>query len=148
MKSEGSSYSIDDLQRDGKTAWTGVRNYRARNFMSQDMAVGDSVLFYHSNTEPIGIFGLARVASAAHPDETQFDDRGHYYEPRATREKPVWYCVDIAFEEKFAEAISLAEIKADPALEGMMLREKGARLSIQPVSPAHFMHIVQLAQSQ
>jgi predicted RNA-binding protein with PUA-like domain len=143
MKSEGRCYSIDDLKRDKKTPWGGVRNYQARNFMVRDMKKGDLVLFYHSNSQPSGVYGIAKIASAAHPDETQFDKKDEHYDLKAVKEKPVWYCVDVAFVKKFKNPISLDAIKFNPKLEGMMVRMKGSRLSIQPVSEKHFRHITE-----
>jgi predicted RNA-binding protein with PUA-like domain len=139
LKSEGTSYSIDDLKRDKVTAWTGIRNYQARNFMMQ-MEKGDLILFYHSQSDPNGVYGIAKVAAKAHLDETQFDKKNYHFEPRATKEKPVWYCPDIMFVEKLENPVSLTEIKLDPELEGMMLRRR-ARLSVQPVSEKHFRYI-------
>lgn len=148
IKSEGDCYSIDDLKRDKKVAWTGIRNYQSRNFMMRDMSVGDIVLFYHSNgtiDAPTGVYGIARVASAVHPDETQFDKKDEHYDPRASKSTPIWHCVDMAFVRKFKNPVTLAEIKIDPALEGMLVRARGSRLSIQPVSEKHFEYIVNLA---
>jgi predicted RNA-binding protein with PUA-like domain len=142
MKSEPEVYSIDDLERDGRTAWTGVRNYQARNFMRDRMRVGDTVLFYHSNAEPSGVAGVGRVASAPYADPTQFDPRHEAHEPRATREKPVWMLVEVAFEEKFTRLVSLAELRAEPRLAGLLVLQRGSRLSIQPVSPGHAAWII------
>lgn len=139
MKSEGKSYSIDHLKRDKVTAWEGVRNFAARNFMMK-MRVGDLILFYHSHAKPNGVYGLAKVAKKAHADETQFEKRGRHFEPRATRDKPVWFCVDVGFKEKFKDPMSLDEIKLDPKLEGMAVRTR-PRLSVQPVSEKHFRYI-------
>ena len=141
LKSEPTSYSIDHLKRDKKTPWTGVRNYRARNFMRDDMQVGDLCLFYHSSADEIGVAGIAKVASKPYADPTQFEKGSHYYDEASTKENPRWQLVDIEFAERFPHVLSLAEIKADDALEGMMVRERGARLSIQPVSEKHFQHI-------
>ncbi len=141
MKSEAESYGIDHLKKDKKTIWSGVRNYQARNFM-QDMKVGDQVLFYHSNSKPTGIVGLAKVVAKAHPDPTQFDRKSDYFEPRATKDKPVWFCVNVAFVRKFKEPLNLDQIKFDPRLAGMRVREPGgSRLSVQPVSEKHFKYI-------
>lgn len=141
MKSEPTEYSIDLLEKDGKSSWFGVRNYQARNFMSKDMSEGDSVLFYHSNCKVPGVVGIAKVVGPAHPDETQFSE-GKYFEPRATREKPVWFCVDVAFVQKLAKTYSLQEIRENPKLSEMKLLQKGSRLSITPVSPEEFEEIV------
>ncbi len=145
MKSEPDVYSIADLARDGRTAWTGVRNFQARNFMRDRMQVGDRVFFYHSNATPPGIAGLARVASAPYADPTQFDKASEYFEPRATREKPVWMLVDIEFERKFDALLSLEALRAEPALAGMLLLKKGQRLSVQPVEAVHARRLLTLA---
>ena len=142
MKTEPSSYSIDDLAREKTAAWTGVRNFQARNLMWKEMRVGDPVLFYHSSTDPAGVAGLAVVASAPHPDLTQFDKKGHYYEPRATKEKPVWWCVDVRFVKKFPRLIPLEELRKMKALEGMVLLRRGSRLSVQPVTAGQYAAIV------
>ncbi len=141
LKSEGDSYPIDALQKKKTDTWDGVRNYQARNFM-KDMQVGDGVLFYHSSAKPNGVYGLAKVVKLAHPDESQFDLGGHYFDPKATREKPIWFCVDVAFAKKFKEPISLAQLKNDPNLKGMRVRELGSRLSVQPVSEKHYLYII------
>ena len=145
MKTEPSSYSIDDLERGKTEAWTGVRNYQARNLMWREMAVGDLVLFHHSSAEPAGIAGLARVASKPHPDLTQFDKKGPYFEPRATKEKPVWWCVDVAFVKKFHRLLPLEELRGIPALSGMVLLQRGSRLSVQPVTERQYETILKLA---
>ncbi len=147
IKSEGDCYSIDDFKRDKKADWTGIRNYQSRNFMMRDMQKGDKVLFYHSGgsiKEPTGVYGTATVASAPHPDPTQFQKGNEYYDPKATNDKPIWYCVDIAFATKLKEPVTLARIKIDPALDGMLVRARGSRLSILPVSKKHFEYIVSL----
>ena len=146
LKSEASCYSIDDLKREKKTAWTGVRNYQARNFM-RGMNVGDLILFYHSNgtpKEPTGIYGIAKVCTKAHPDETQFNKYDDHYDPKATRVKPIWECVDVQFVKKFTHPVTLSDIKFEPSLKGMMLAQKGSRLSVQPVLEKHFNEIIQL----
>lgn len=145
MKSEPDVFSIDDLKRDGKTAWTGVRNYQARNFMRDDMHVGDLVLFYHSNAEPPGIAGIARVCAAAHPDPTAWDPKSEYHDPKAKPDNTVWMCVDVAFVKKFPRLISLDELREDPKLAGLLVLKKGMRLSVQPVESAHFERVVKLA---
>ncbi len=140
LKSEPHSYSIDDLKRDTETMWEGVRNYQARNHM-RAMKKGDLVLFYHSSTQPMCVAGIARVCAVAHPDASQFDASSDYFEPRATREHPVWECVDIEFIEKSQNPLLLSEMKADATLQGLMLLRRGSRLSVQPVTPVHFAHI-------
>lgn len=140
MKSEPDVYSIDDLQRDKTDGWEGVRNYQARNFM-RAMRVDDLALFYHSNATPSGIVGLMRIVEEAHPDPTQFETSSKYYDPTSTPEAPRWSQVRVAFVEKFA-VLPLAALKADPALDGMELIKKGSRLSVMPVSAAHFAHLL------
>ena len=99
MKSEPDAYSIQNLQKEGKSWWEGVRNYQARNFMTQTMKVGDPVLFYHSSTEPAGVAGLARVCAAAQPDKLQFNKKSEFFDPKATQSKPNWFCVQVEFEK-------------------------------------------------
>jgi predicted RNA-binding protein with PUA-like domain len=140
LKTEPEGYSIDDLKRDKVEPWSGVRNYQARNFM-QSMSVGDLCLFYHSSTDPTGVVGIAKVVAKAHSDQTQFDRKSHYFDPKATIDKPIWYCADIGFIEKFKHTVTLFEIKLDPKLQGMLVRERGSRLSVQPVSEKHFIYI-------
>ncbi len=151
IKSEAGCYSIDDLKKDKKTSWGGVRNYQARNFMMRDMQVGDGVLFYHSGgphkgkAEP-GVYGLAKVASNAHSDETQFNKKDEHYDAKATKEKPIWYCVDMAFVKKFKVPVTLPEIRLDPAFAGMPLLARGQRLSVMPVSKKHFEYMLTLVR--
>lgn len=147
MKSEPETFSIQDLKKQGKSLWDGVRNYQARNFMMQDMRVGDEVLFYHSNAEPPGVAGLARVSRAAVPDPTAFDRRSKYYDPKSSPEKPRWYCVEVAFVKIFPRLVSLDEIRQVRPLKDMLVIRKGQRLSIQPVTAKEFSHICQLAGS-
>src|SRR6185437_6315362 len=131
LKSEPQGYSIDDLKKDKKTFWTGVRNFQARNFMQQ-MDKDDLCLFYHSGKET-AVVGVAKVLGKAKPDETQFVKGGHYFEPRATKEKPVWFCPEIQFAQKFETPVPLGAIKSDPHLKGIPLAQQGSRLSVQPV---------------
>ncbi|WP_338334252.1 EVE domain-containing protein [Xanthomonas euvesicatoria] len=140
MKSEPDTFSIDDLERVGTEPWNGVRNYQARNFMRDGMQVGDGVFFYHSNCKVPGIVGIAKVASAAYPDDTQFDPSSDYHDPKSTREDPRWMLVDVAFERKLARTISLDEIKqqADALGDGFALIARGNRLSILPVTAAQW----------
>lgn len=147
MKSEPDVFSIDDLKREKTTLWEGVRNYQARNFMMKDMQVGDQVLFYHSNAEPPGIAGIAEVSKLAAPDPLQFDKKSEYYDKKATKEKPIWYCVEVKFKEKFESIFTLAEIKADRNLQNMMVVRKGSRLSINPVDKKDFDYILKKMKS-
>lgn len=142
IKSEPSTYSIDDLKKDKKTPWTGIRNYVARNVMRDEMKPGDLVLFYHSSCEPPHVAGIAKVASEAYPDPTQFDSKSDYYDPKSTKEKPIWMLVDMAFVKKAKKILTLEEIKADPKLKEMILvQKKGQRLSVQPVTKKEFEYI-------
>ena len=142
LKTEGSCYSIDHFKKDKKTQWTGVRNYQARNFMINDMKVGDSVFFYHSNSDPTGIAGLARVCALAHPDKTAMDSKDEHYDPKATAGKPIWFAVDVEFVKKFGRIITLAELKKEEELDGMLLLKRGTRLSVQPVTKKQFEKIM------
>jgi predicted RNA-binding protein with PUA-like domain len=145
VKTEPHVYSIDDLKRDKKTAWTGVRNYQARNFLQQ-MAVGDHVIVYHSNAEPPGVVGIAKVAAVAKPDLTQFDEKSEFFDPKATSEKPRWFCPDISFVKRLPTMVSLDDLRQNKALEGLLLLQKGSRLSVIPVSERHFRAIVEMGQ--
>ncbi len=144
MKSEPGSYSIVDLERDGTTSWEGVRNYQARNFMRDVMQPGDGVLFYHSSAEPPGVAGLARVARGGYPDAAALDPQSPYFDPKATDQDPRWYRVDIAFEERFPEIVPLAVLRETPGLEKMLVINK-SRLSVQPVTPAEWEIVRELA---
>jgi predicted RNA-binding protein with PUA-like domain len=143
MKSEPDEYSIDDLVRDKQSGWFGVRNYQARNYMRDEMALGDPVLFYHSSCPEPGIVGLAQVASAPHPDETQFEKKGKYFDEKSTRDDPRWMCVDVKIVRK-TRLLSLAEIRDHEKLADMMILRKGNRLSITPVSLAQWRVIEKL----
>jgi predicted RNA-binding protein with PUA-like domain len=134
LKSEPDCYSIDDLQRDGTTFWSGVRNYQARNFMRDLMKPGDGVLFYHSSAEPPGVAGIAEIAREGYPDTTALDPQDDHYDPKATPENPIWMMVDVKFVRKFKELIPLAELKEVPGLEKMAVLQRGQRLSVQPVT--------------
>mgnify|MGYP001814916974 CR=1 FL=1 len=143
MKSEPDVYSIDDLERDGVESWEGVRNYQARNFM-REMTPGDLALFYHSNAKPPGVAGICRIHRAAYADDTQFDRKSKYFDPKSKEEDPRWSMVDVEFVEKLAEPLPLQAVKDDPALEGMVLTQKGSRLSVQPVEKGHFRRVLKL----
>lgn len=132
MKCEPSAYTIGDLKRDGRTSWDGVRNYQARNFMRDDVQVGDGVLFYASNADPSGVTGLAKVVRAGYPERRQA--------------KPVWHMVDIAFVARFAGTVSLQTLKATRGLERMAVNRKGSRLSVQPVTKAEYDIVARLGR--
>ncbi len=144
FKSEPESYGIDQLERDGRTEWSGVRNYQARNLM-REMRVGDRAFFYHSSTARPGIAGLCEVVAAAHPDSTQFDPRSDYYDEKSPPDEPRWWCVDVGFVERFPRLLPLDELRAIRKLENMLLLRKGQRLSVLPVTAAEWKTIVKLA---
>lgn len=146
MKSEPWEYSIDDLARDGSVPWFGVRNYQARNFMRDQMKVGDRVLFYHSSCPEPGIAGLAEVSRAAYPDATQFDPESKYFDPKATPEKPRWFNVEVRFVKK-TRLLSLKELRQHEALQRLRILQKGNRLSITPVDPREWSVILKLLDS-
>lgn len=146
MKCEPSAYTIDDLARDGVTSWEGVRNYQARNFMRDDMQVGDPVLFYASNADPSGVTGLARVSRAGYPDHSAWTGGHHYYDPAARPSSPVWFMVDIAFVERFPAVVPLETLKATRGLEAMMVTQKGSRLSVQPATKSEYAIVARLGR--
>lgn len=148
MKSEPDAFGIDDLQRVKREPWTGVRNYQARNFMRDDMKVGDEVLFYHSNATPPGVAGLAKITTAGVVDATQFDPESPYYDPKSTHAAPTWICVEVEFVSKFAALLSLDELREDPRLADILVTRRGSRLSVQPVSAPHYKVIVELATAK
>jgi predicted RNA-binding protein with PUA-like domain len=143
MKSEPTDCSIDDLAAmpNQTVAWYGVRNYQARNFMRNQMQVGDGVLFYHSNCKEPGIAGVAEVCSAAYPDAKQFDKKSKYFDPKATQETPRWFNVDVKLVKKIA-LITIAELKQHSELENMRTLQRGNRLSITPLDPAEWKFIM------
>ncbi len=145
MKSEPSEFSIDDLvtAKNQTVPWFGVRNYLARNFMRDQMKLGDDVLFYHSSCPEPGIAGLAKVSSQAYPDPTQFDKKGKYFDPKATPETPRWMLVDVKLAKK-TRLLPLAELRNIPALEEMVILQRGNRLSITPISSAEWKTILKL----
>ena len=138
MKSEPDAYSIDDLEKDGREPWDGIRNYQARNMMRDDMQVGDKAFFYHSSCKVPAIVGIMRIASEAYPDPTQFDESSKYYDPKSTRDEPRWMLVDVEFERRLGRPIPLTELKEQRGLDDFMLLKKGNRLSIFPVEKAHW----------
>lgn len=144
IKSEPDVFSIHDLEKVDQEPWSGVRNYQARNFMWRDMKVGELALFYHSNAKPPGIAGVARIASAAYPDPTQFDAKSEYHDAAATEEKPRWYLVDFEHVATFKELLPLEALKSDTVLSEMLVCQKGTRLSITPVERKHFTRVLKL----
>jgi predicted RNA-binding protein with PUA-like domain len=146
FKSEPDEFSFSDLkQRPRQTEpWNGVRNYQARNFMRDQMQPGQKILFYHSNTQPPGIVGIATVASKAYPDPSQFDPTSDYYDPKSTPESPRWLLVDVQWHQDFEQQVTLDSLRSQPALADMLILRRGNRLSITPVEPKHFQLICQL----
>jgi len=143
MKSEPDELSIHDLQRLGNARWDGVRNYQARNFM-RSMQVGELFFFYHSSCPEPGVAGIARISEAAYPDPTALDPHSHYFDAKASAEKNPWSAVDVAFVEAFPQVIPLAELKAQSALSGLALVQKGSRLSVMPVADEEWAAILAL----
>jgi predicted RNA-binding protein with PUA-like domain len=146
MKCEPAAYTIADLKRDGTTSWEGVRNFQARNFMRDEMSVGDLVLFYASNADPSGVTGLATIARAGYPDHLAWKKGHKYFDAASTQDKPLWYMVDIKFVEDFGGTVSLETLKSTPGLENMMVTKKGSRLSIQPVTKSEYDIVVRLGR--
>ncbi len=147
LKSEPSAYGIDDLARDQVTAWAGVRNYQARNFMRDDMRPGDRGFFYHSSCEEPGIVGIVEVSKGAYPDDTQFDRKSRYYDPGAARGDPRWFNVDVKFVKK-TRVVGLAELRRHKALKNLQVLQRGNRLSVTPVTPAEWACIMRLLRDE
>lgn len=143
IKSEPSCFSIDDLQQSPNqtSPWDGVRNYQARNFMKNEMKIGDQLFFYHSNCNPPGIVGIAEVISKPYPDHTAFDPNSDHPDPKSTPEHPRWFMVDVRFVKKFPRIIPLETLKQHEALSKMILLRKGNRLSVMPVSQSEWQFI-------
>ena len=149
MKSNPAFFGIHDLARLGSDAWDGVRNYRARNFIRDDMAVGDEVLFYHSSARPSGVAGIMRVSKAGHPDPSQFHPEHRHYDPIATEDDPRWYMVEVSFESAFSDVLPLTALKTLPALEDSLLLKKGCeQLTVLPLEPKHWYAITGLAEDK
>jgi predicted RNA-binding protein with PUA-like domain len=146
FKTEPSAYSFEQLRKDGTTPWTGVRNFQARNNM-MEMRLGDLGLFYHSSVAEPGAVGVCKVVKTAHPDFTQFDRTSEYFDGRAKPDKPIWFMVDVAYVEAFAQPVTLARMRAEPRLVGMPLLRRGQRLSVQPVMPHEWNIVLELAKN-
>ena len=146
FKSEPSAYSFDDLQNeeDLTAEWDGVRNYQVRNFMRDEMQIGDGVLFYHSNAKPLAVVGTATIISGAYPDPTAFDPAAKYYDAKSNPDNPRWLMVDIKADKPFARPVTLAEIKENPRLQDMLVIRRGMRLSIQPVTREQWDEVLSL----
>ncbi|HWB01101.1 MAG TPA: EVE domain-containing protein [Pirellulales bacterium] len=150
LKTEPSSFSIDDLAAAPKrtTCWSGVRNYQARNFMRDDMRVGDGVLFYHSNADPAAIVGTAKVVREAYADSTAWDPKDDHFDPKASPENPLWQMIDIQLDEIFAAPLALDFLRTVAELENMELLRRGSRLSVQPVTADEFRVVLKLAHKR
>lgn len=152
FKSEPGVYSIDDLRRDKKTCWDGVRNYQARNYLRDSMKRGDLVLFYHSGADDSeqgpGVVGVAKIVREGYPDATALDAKHPHHDPKSTPAEPIWMMVDIEFVEKFPAVVPLERLKGEKALEGMLVLRRGQRLSVMPVEPAHFEHVLKLGRAR
>jgi len=144
MKSEPDVYGIEDLKRDRRECWDGVRNYQVRNMMRDDMRKGDLAFFYHSNCAEPGIVGVMRIVREAYPDHTQFDPQSKYYDPKSDPDEPRWLMVDVAYKRKLKRTITLAELKAHPELGELPLVRRGNRLSVMPVTDADWAFILGL----
>ena len=146
FKSEPGNYSFQDLlgEDDRIAEWDGVRNYQVRNFMRDEMKVGDGVLFYHSSAKPTAVMGTARIVREAYPDHTAWEAGAKYYDPKSNPDAPTWLMVDIQADQEFSRPVTLQEIKQNPKLQGMMLVKRGVRLSIQPVTREDWDEIVGL----
>lgn len=148
MKSEPDCFSIDDLaaEKNKTSCWDGVRNYQARNYMRDEMKKGDRILFYHSRIKPPGVAGLAKVVKESYPDFTAFDPNDKHFDPKSKHENPRWFMVDVKLEKKFKRFVSLDELRTVKSLEGMVLLQKGSRLSVQPVTKKQFETVCKLAE--
>jgi predicted RNA-binding protein with PUA-like domain len=144
FKTEPSAYSFDDLVRDGRAEWDGVRNFQVRNWLRDDIKAGDGVLFYHSSTSPVGVVGTARVVRDGYPDHTAWDPNSAHPDPKSTPEKPLWYMVDIAPDLKLDRFVTVDEMRATPELSEMMTLKRGNRFSITPVTQEEFETVVRL----
>lgn len=144
FKSEPESYSFDQLTKDGRTFWHGVRNYQARNLLRDEIQVGDGVLFYHSNADPMAIVGIAKVGKAGYPDPTAFDPKSDYYDGKSDPQNPTWFLVDIEPVSAMREPLTRDQLKQVPELANMVLLQRGSRLSVQPVTPDEWRTILKL----
>ena len=148
MKSEPDVYSFDNLLKEKKktTLWDGIRNYQARNFMRDDMKVGDLVLFYHSNVKPMGVAGVAEIVRESYPDPTQFDPENKYFDAKSDPEDPRWVVVDVKAVAAMPEYVTLEAIKGNAKLADMALVQRGQRLSVQPVTAADFREVLRMGK--
>jgi predicted RNA-binding protein with PUA-like domain len=148
VKTDAESYSIADLEHDGVTAWTGVRNYQARNTLRDQMQPGDQVLVYHSSSDPLAVMGVAEVASFPRPDETAFQKGDDHYDPDSDPSNPTWWVVDLQHVQTFATPVTRERLAGEPRLKRMVLLQRGSRLSVQPVAPEEFATVLELARGR
>lgn len=148
MKSEPHVYSFEDLVKDKTTHWDGVRNYQARNFMRDKMKIGDYVLFYHSNHKPPHIAGIARICKEGYPDFTAFDSENKYFDASSSPENPRWIMVDIEAIKPLTSIVPLLDLKENPALDEMLVVQRGQRLSVQPVEKKHFDEVLRMSGTE
>jgi predicted RNA-binding protein with PUA-like domain len=150
FKSEPEGYSIHDLarERNQTTCWDGVRNYQARNFLRDDVSVGDQVLFYHSGVKPMVVVGTMEVVKAGYPDITAFDRKAKHYDPKTDPDNPAWYMVDVRLIQVFSTPVPTDKLRTQPELAEMMVLKRGQRLSIQPVTPAEWSSVHRLAGAE
>lgn len=150
MKSEPDEFNIDDLadRKNQIEPWSGVRNFQVRNWIRNEMQLGDLAFFYHSSCKVPGIVGIIKIISKAYPDPTAFDPHSDYYDPKSNPQKPIWYCVDVQFVKKFPHMITLDQLRQHPALHTIRVLEKGSRLSITPVTKKEWDVIIRLANHE
>lgn len=148
MKSEPNVFSIDDLakSKNQTTYWDGVRNYQARNFLRDEIKIGDKVIFYHSNSEPPGAAGICEVVKEGYPDFTAFDPENSHYDPKSKKESPTWFMVDIKLIKKFSHFVSIDEMRENKKLQGMKLLQRGNRLSVIPLTKQEFDEIIKMGK--
>lgn len=146
VKSEPDVYSIDDLIKNKKTYWDGVRNYQARNYLRDEMKKGDKVLFYHSNTEMVGVYGICEVVKEGYPDFTAFDPDDKHYDPKSNPKNPTWFVIDVKYVKKFKKPVLLEYIKENPKLQNMKLIQRGNRLSVLPVTEEEYNEILNMGK--
>lgn len=148
MKSEPEVFSIDDLinAKNQTTFWDGVRNYQARNYIRDEMKVGDKVIFYHSNSEPPSAVGICEIVKEAYPDFTAFDPDNPHYDPKSKKDSPTWFMVDIKFVKKFSHFVSINEMRENKKLQNMKLLQRGNRLSVMPLSKDEFNEIIKMGK--
>jgi len=146
FKTEPESFSIEDLKKSKNqtTFWDGVRNYRARNILRDEIKKGDGVLFYHSSTEPLAVMGYCKVVKEGYPDHTQFDPKNDHFDPKAKKDSPTWFMVDIKLVKEFKTPVTLDQIRANPKLKNITLIQRGNRLSVMPVSKNEFEEILRM----